>query len=33
MSNQPTDKVIYTRNQNILVPLKKYFLQPDIKVQ
>ena len=23
MSNQPTDKVIYTANQNILIPLRK----------
>ena len=23
MSNQPTDKVIYTANQSILIPLKK----------
>ena len=23
MSNQPTDKIIYTTNQNILIPLRK----------
>ena len=33
MSHQPTDKVIYTANQNILTPIKKYCLQPGIKVQ
>ena len=33
MSHQPSDKVIYTANQNILTPIKKYCLQPGIKVQ
>ena len=31
MSNQPTEKVIYTASQNILIPLKKYCIQPAIK--
>ena len=26
MSHQPSDKVIYTANQNILTPIKKYCL-------